>query len=186
MMMKTRTITALFAVLLTSALPSVRAAEGTDDAAAAETTSTEGKGFALKNRSSFPVPDSQAFNPFWPLGWTKSEASRGAATDAPADSVAASMLRPENFVVTSILLGEPPLAVINGRELAEGQIVAVQFGGQRLNVQVAAVQDGQVILRVGSQNLVVPLRRRGEPLTRSTSSATASTTVNVRAVAAFR
>ena len=68
--------------------------------------------------------------------------------------------KPGDFVVTSILLNQPPIAVINGKEMVEGEVVAMNFGGQKVNVQLTAVQDGQVILRYQDQNLVVPLRRR--------------------------
>ena len=109
--------------------------------------------FPLKNRSTFAADDGK-HNPFWPIGWAKT----AVATSAPA--VPAPLVKPGDFVVTSILLNQPPIAVINGKEMVEGEVVAMNFGGQKVNVQLAAVQDGQVVLRYRDQNLVVPLRRR--------------------------
>ena len=84
-------------------------------------------------------------------------------------------MKPTDFTVTSILLNEPPLAVINGKEMAEGEIVQIVINNQKVAVQLAAVQDGQVILRYRGQNLVVPLRRKGEPLATTAASAPSTT-----------
>jgi hypothetical protein len=135
--------------------------------------------FKLKNRSSFAVSSMDAHNPFWPIGWTKSPAVPVAQTTAES-APAAVTLKADSFVVSSILLGNPPLAVINGREMAEGEIVAIQIGAQRLYVQLASVQDGRVVLRYLNQNLIVPLRRTGEPLP---GSPTAAATANLSAAA---
>ena len=53
----------------------------------------------------------------------------------------------------------PPLAVINGKEMAEGEIAALPVDGTPVTVQLMAVQDGRVILRWQNQNLIVPLHR---------------------------
>ncbi len=109
--------------------------------------------FPLKNQSTF-ARDNGKHNPFWPIGWSKTAVATSTST-APAP-----LVKPGDFVVTSILLNQPPIAVINGKEMVEGEVVAMNFGGQKVNVQLTAVQDGQVILRYQDQNLVVPLRRR--------------------------
>ena len=90
-------------------------------------------------------------NPFWPIGWMKTESLSGAAASLIPHS--------ENFIVTSILLNEPPMAVINGKEMAEGEVAAVTVDGQSVMVQLMAVQDGRVILRWQNQNIIVPLHR---------------------------
>jgi hypothetical protein len=92
-------------------------------------------------------------NPFWPIGWVKTES-------LPSDTAAAVIVpHAEDFTVSSILLNEPPMAVINGKEMAEGEIAAVTVNGQPVMVQLIAVQDGRVILRWQNQNLVIPLHR---------------------------
>ena len=91
-------------------------------------------------------------NPFWPIGWIKTES-------LPVNAVAATIPHADDFTVTSILLNEPPMAVINGKEMAEGEVAAVPVNGQPVMVQLMAVQDGRVILRWQNQNLIVPLRR---------------------------
>jgi len=64
--------------------------------------------------------------------------------------------------VTTILLNEPPMAVINGKEMAEGEIAALPVNGQNVAVQLMAVQDGRVILRWQNQNIIVPIHRDEE------------------------
>lgn len=132
---------------------------------------TPAVGYKLKNPSSFQA-SSMAHNPFWPIGWAKAAPVAAVATAAPAVPVAA--LKAEDFVVTSILINEPPLAVINGKEMAEGEMALMQVGSQRIVVQLAAVQDGRVVLRCQNHNIVVPLRRKGEILPVSAPAVTAS------------
>jgi len=92
-------------------------------------------------------------NPFWPIGWVKME-SASADGDAPVMPHAA------DFAVTSILLNEPPMAVINGKEMAEGETAALPVNGESVIVQLMAVQDGRVILRWQNQAIVVPIHRQ--------------------------
>jgi ABC-type amino acid transport substrate-binding protein len=82
-----------------------------------------------------------------------------AAADAAAAAAAPMMPHAEDFTVTTILLNSPPMAVINGKEMEEGEIVAFPIGGQQVTVQLMAVQDGRVILRWQNQNIVVALHR---------------------------
>jgi len=93
-------------------------------------------------------------NPFWPIGWVKMDSGSSDANVAIPHA--------SDFTVTSILLNEPPLAVINGKEMAEGEIAALPVNGQSVVVQLLAVQDGRVILRWQNQDLVVPLHRDEE------------------------
>ena len=116
--------------------------------------------FQLKNRSTFEA-GAAAHNPFWPIGWVKSSV----AAAPGAESQSAATLKAENFVVSSILLNEPPLAVVNGKEMAEGEVIAMNVDSKTLLIQLASVQDGQVVLRYRGQNIVVPLHRRGDKIT---------------------
>ncbi|MEA3187650.1 MAG: hypothetical protein QOD99_1480 [Chthoniobacter sp.] len=112
--------------------------------------------YTLKNRSAFSTGDS-VHNPFCPIGWTKTVvASTGQETTTAA------LLKAEDFNVSSILLNNPPLALINGKAMAEGEVFRMQIGTQQVLVQLASVQDGQVVLRYQGQDLIVPLHRRGD------------------------
>lgn len=143
----------LFAALILASLSATSTHVQAEDAAPT--------GFKLKNHSSFKAT-STARNPFWPVGWAKTAASTAATPSAPAAAPVAPALKAEDFVVTSILLNEPPLAVVNGKALGEGELFQMEIGGQKLVVQLASVQDGQVVLRYQNRNFVVPLRRKGE------------------------
>ena len=69
----------------------------------------------LKTKSSFAVqPGSR--NPFLPIGW------KGAPVVAQVVAPKA-MTAADAFRLTSILLGSPSLAVINGRTYEEGQMI---------------------------------------------------------------
>ncbi|HEX4083947.1 MAG TPA: hypothetical protein VHY22_03470 [Chthoniobacteraceae bacterium] len=109
-----------------------------------------GAAYLPKNKSVFTGAVND-HNPFWPIGWVKiNESESDAAPIVPHIG---------DFTVTSILLNEPPLAVINGKEMAEGEIASIPISTGSVTVQLLAVQDGRVILRWENQNLVVPLRR---------------------------
>lgn len=129
--------------------PTVQIKNGSGSAA-----DTGSKSYTLSKKSVFSAP-ATAHNPFWPIGWVKVES-------ATADSAAPVIPKPGDFSVTSILLNEPPMAVINGRDMAEGEIAPISLNGQTVMVQLMAVQDGRVILRWENQNLVVPLHRQEE------------------------
>jgi hypothetical protein len=107
--------------------------------------------YAPKTRSTFTASAEQ-HNPFWPIGWVKMS-NESADTSAPVAPHA------DDFTVTTILLNEPPMAVINGKDMAEGEVAAMSINGQNVVVQLMAVQDGRVILRWENQNIVVPLHR---------------------------
>lgn len=111
--------------------------------------------FKLSHRSEV-TSETITRNPFWPIGWSKS-------TDTPisASAVSHALLKPEDFLVSSILLsGDSSMAVINGKEFSQGESKPVQVGGQKIEVQVVAIQDGEVILAYDQHNLSVPLRRK--------------------------
>jgi len=109
-----------------------------------------------------------AHNPFWPIGWVKTETNT-ADQNAPPPM----MPHAEDFTVTTILLNDPPMAVINGKEMAEGEIQAFPINGAQVTVQLMAVKDGRVIIRWQNQNITVPIHRdedlngiyNGQPVT---------------------
>jgi hypothetical protein len=109
--------------------------------------------YTLKHRSSF-IGTGNDHNPFWPIGWTKME---NISDDGPSIDP-----HVEDFTVTTIMLNDPPMAVINGKDMAEGEVAALPVNGQSVVVQLMAVQDGRVILRWQNKNLVIPLHRDEE------------------------
>jgi hypothetical protein len=117
-----------------------------------DTTSSPIPGFTPKTKSVFTAATAQ-HNPFWPIGWVKME------NESASDSSAPYVPRVEDFVVSTILLNDPPMAVINGKDMAEGEIAALPINGQNVVVQLMAVQDGRIILRWENQNIVVPIHR---------------------------
>jgi hypothetical protein len=152
--------TLLSATCLLIACNAVRASDptataGKKPAAAPVTQAAPSSIYSPKTRSVFTASANQ-HNPFWPIGWVKIESE--SATDSSAPLVP----HAEDFLVTTILLNEPPMAVINGKEMAEGEVAALPVEGQNVVVQLMAVQDGRVILRWENQNLVVPIHREEE------------------------
>ena len=122
--------------------------------------------YQLKSRSSFVVKDTGRA-PFWPIGHVKRDKYVQAVAIAPT-----TQLDPEMFSVTSILLGNPSLAVINGRAYGEGEYLRpsraaagakpsrVAALDSRVRVRVVRIRDGQVALQsMDGQSVVVPLRR---------------------------
>jgi hypothetical protein len=116
-------------------------------------------GYQLKNRSSFRS-DPDARIPFWPIGWQRPKNKGdggGASTVVETPSI---QLQPQNFNITSILLGNPALVTINGRSFEEGEVLPVFFGDKRLRVIVRSVRDGGVWLDYEGQQTFVPMQRR--------------------------
>ncbi len=112
--------------------------------------------YQLKNRSSFNLPET-ARPPFWPIGWTK----RSATAPVRLPSGPSFVLDEKNFVVTSILTGNPSLAVINGRSYSEGEFLRLPKGSGGVKIRVARIYDGFVQLQLDDQ-LVAPKLRRQE------------------------
>jgi hypothetical protein len=109
--------------------------------------------YALKNKSAFTLsPETRA--PFWPIGWVKRSTPRGEIRERPNITINESA-----FSVTSILMGSPSLAVINGRAYSEGELVRMPKAGAAQRVRVQSINDGSVTLQCEDQTLVVALRR---------------------------
>jgi len=109
--------------------------------------------YALKNKSAFSLP-SETRAPFWPIGWVKPAAPRGEAREKPKVTI-----NEGAFLVSSILMGSPSLAVINGRAYSEGEFVRMPKDGAAVRVRVQSINDGSVTLQCEDQTLVVALRR---------------------------
>ena len=118
-------------------------------------------GYTPKKRSVFAIPDSSRA-PFWPIGWTPQKA-------APVAAAPKVTLDGEMFSVTSILLGNPSMAVINGRAYGEGGALRMPRGAKAdapraalpagVRITVQRILDGRVVLSADQQTVTVPLRR---------------------------
>jgi hypothetical protein len=139
-------------------------------AVAEETPATPG--YELKNRSTFTAAE-DARAPFWPIGFAKrAKVAQTAAVAAPV--VQKVTLDPSQFKITSILLGSPSLAVINGRAYGEGEYLkaakaAATPGATPVaapapapaRIRLQQITDGSVVLQCGEQSLTVPFHRPG-------------------------
>lgn len=119
--------------------------------------------YQLKNKSSFALV-AGARPPFWPIGWVK---RKGGAPIEVAASGPKYTFDGKNFVVTSILLGPPALAVVNGRAYEEGQflrtprsgVTGVRTAASGPRVRVHRIADGQVWLQCDEQIIHLTLKR---------------------------
>jgi hypothetical protein len=124
---------------------------------AAEGTASGG-GYTLKHRSAFRI-DRDSRVPFWPIGYKKPTAVAGGNGEAAEIEAKKPQIQPGQFRVTSILMGNPALATINGRSFEEGELLPVVNGGERLRVSVRAIRDGGIWLDHDGQVIFVPLAR---------------------------
>jgi hypothetical protein len=115
------------------------------------------KVFELQRTSTFE-PGSMERNPFWPIGWRKEETR----TSAPQVSAPVIVLDlPANhFTVSSILIGTPRMAVLNGREYAEGEMITTRIDGQPTKMKLKTVGDGFVIVEYRGKEYRFDLRVR--------------------------
>ena len=67
------------------------------------------------------------------------------------------LITEDMFHVTSIALGQPRLAVVNGIALGEGESLTIVAGNHIASVRVSGIADGTVTLKVGSQTLSAKL-----------------------------
>lgn len=108
--------------------------------------------YELKNRSSFSVPDGSRA-PFIPIGWVRKSAGPVAVVQSVVK------IDESGFRVTSILLGNPALAVINGKSYEEGQYLRMPRGGPQILIRVYRIGDGQVWLQYEDRVFACPLKR---------------------------
>jgi hypothetical protein len=124
---------------------------------AADTTPAAGIGtYELKQKSSFSLATDRRA-PFWPIGWVKraTEAAPEITSQAPKPKLDESA-----FTVTSIMLGNPSLAVVNGRAYSEGEFIRMPKGSAPMKVSVHQISDGSVSLNYERQIIVVNLKRQ--------------------------
>ena len=98
-----------------------------------------GKEYTLTHGSSFDAPPNGARNPFWPIGWMPTAAPTQTATVQQLD------VKAEQFVVTTISVDYPPLAIINGKSYGVNEQIPVT-ADRRESVTVKQILDGVVVL----------------------------------------
>ncbi len=105
----------------------------------------------ITNRSSFSLDGPTKRSPFLPIGYVRfvKEAPREAIPD----------VRAEMFTVSAILLGDPPLAIINGKDRGVGDRIPVNASGTEF-VIVRRISDGQVTLDHRGRPIVVNAGRK--------------------------
>jgi hypothetical protein len=70
----------------------------------------------------------------------------------------------KDFVLTSVLLGTPSLAVINGHAYSENEYVRMPKEHEaKGRVRLVRIGDGTVLLEAGKQQLIVHQRRTDLP-----------------------
>lgn len=135
------------------ASPKATPAEKAPAADVSDKPSGDSNPIAVKNKSSFQM-DAGTRNPFWPIGWKPTARVGGGGTGQ-------SEVPPGAFLVTTITVdGATRFAIINGKTMGEGQQFGLKLGTQIYQVTVKRIEDGQVILNRGEEEIVVPLRRK--------------------------
>ena len=106
----------------------------------------------IVNRSSFDADGGPtARNPFLPIGYVRP------VRETPREVVLD--VRPEMFSITAILLGDPPLAIINGKDRGVGDRIPLNASGSEF-VLVRRISDGEVIMEYRGRTIVVPAGRK--------------------------
>jgi hypothetical protein len=114
--------------------------------------------YELRRRSVCELPDGFR-SPFLPPGWKRPVEPGGAA-----GPVVIASFSEKDFQLTSVLLGSPSLAVINGRSYSEGEYVKMPAAQRGLGrVQVVRIGDGSAVLQAGGRQLTIRQRRSDLP-----------------------
>jgi hypothetical protein len=70
----------------------------------------------------------------------------------------------DDIRVTAIVLGQPRLAVINGQQAGEGDVVNVRRSARdQVKLRVTKISDGGVELTDGTQTIAAPLAQPSQP-----------------------
>ena len=137
-------------ILILASFASVASVRGDDVVASANPAATPVATYQLKTKSRFAAPEGTRA-PFVPIGWVKTAGQVVAVHAANVDESA--------FRLTSVLLGNPALAVINGRSYEEGQFLRLPRGSAQLRIRVYRIADGQVWLQYEDKVFAVQLKR---------------------------
>lgn len=146
---------------------SVRAGDASPKAPSfrTEEVAANPSGYVLKNKSTFTATSDQQRAPFWPIGWTKRQAAQAtAASPTRVVEVPKVVLDVANYKVTSILLGSPSFAIVNGRTYSEGEFLRPKLGSAAAvapsqRIRIYRINDGNVVLQCQDQLITVGLHR---------------------------
>jgi hypothetical protein len=133
----------------------------------AEEPAAKPAAYELKNRSSFSATD-ETRAPFWPIGWSR-KVTQVAPTTTAAPVAVKQAIDPSQYKITSILLGSPSLAVINGRAYEEGEYLktprskdaAPAGAAPQPRICVQRITDSAVVLSQGTERVTVQFIRAG-------------------------
>jgi hypothetical protein len=70
---------------------------------------------------------------------------------------------PQSFRISAVSLSSPRMAIVNGRQVSEGETFPVQTDRGIVNVTVEHIGDGTVKLMVGGQVIETPIRSASGP-----------------------
>jgi len=141
-------VTAQYAIAAPAPEASAVPATATEPAKASPATDVEP--YVLKNKSSVSIPAGTR-PPYWPIGWRPD-----GTTETPLPKQF--QIDENYFKVTSILIGNPSLALVNGRPYEEGQFIRMPKNSP-VRPRVFRITDGQVVIQVDKQMIPVPLKR---------------------------
>lgn len=128
--------------------------------------------YELKRRSEISL-NREARSPFWPIGWQRPKdapqqpqrVQEGTLVKQIVVEPPKLQLSSDSFIVSSVLLGHPSIAVINGRSFEEGQYLPVIADDQqRVKVKVRQIREQGVWLQLDNQPPVLVPMRRGQRL----------------------
>jgi len=96
--------------------------------------------YTPKRQSEFKPAQAER-NPFWPIGWKPAKAIANNQAVAPATNIP-----PSFFKLSSILTGNPAIAVIDNRDYMVGQAFTKDYEGKQVRFVIQAIRDGVVVL----------------------------------------
>jgi hypothetical protein len=154
--MKRFTILLALGVIATSTVraqnpPAAPAAPAATPAAVASPAPAVPRETKITNRSTFDPDGPTTRNPFLPIGYVRPVKA------APREMILD--VRPEMFSITAILLGDPPLAIINGKDRGVGDRIPLNASGTEF-VLVRRISDGEVTMEYRGRLIVVPAGRK--------------------------
>jgi hypothetical protein len=154
--MKRFTILLALGVIATSTVraqkpPTAPAAPAATPAAVASPDPAVPRETKITNRSTFDPDGPTTRNPFLPIGYVRPVKA------APREMILD--VRPEMFSITAILLGDPPLAIINGKDRGVGDRIPLNASGTEF-VLVRRISDGEVTMEYRGRLIVVPAGRK--------------------------
>lgn len=118
--------------------------------------------YELKKKSEFSF-EKTARAPFWPIGWQRPDAEVKGATPTVAVVVKAPVIPPGTFKITSVMIGPPSIAVINGRAFEEGEYVKLSIGDQKHRVLIRQIIPEGVWFELNKKMTFEYLYREPEP-----------------------